>query len=140
MKIFFDTSALLQCYLPEPGRETVLRLLAKARPAVVAAHCKIELYSALVRIRRETEATEHAYRSTCAELERTFSNIAVAPISTLVERVAVQTLESADLRGACALHVATAVVAGAELFVTADLRQHRVAVAAGLNASLIDGA
>lgn len=140
MKIFFDTSALLQSYLPEPGRAAMLRLLTQARPAMAAAHCKIELYSALLRIRRETGASEDAYRKTCAELERSFRTIVVVPMSNLIDRITVQTLESADLRGACALHVASAVSAGADLFVTADWRQHRAAQAMGLTASLIDGA
>ena len=139
MKILFDTSALLKRYLPEKGREALLQWVAKARPAVAAPHCKTELYSALNRVRRETSGTDSAYRETCEEVERNFSEMMVVPFSPQVERSAIQALEMAPMRAMDALHVAAAVNAGVDLFVTADIRQYQGAQAFGLKAMLLQG-
>jgi uncharacterized protein len=140
MKILFDTSALLKRYLPESGREAVLELVARADPAVAAPHCKVELYSALNRVRRETQASEASYRDTCAEVERNFAEMDVVPLSASVERSAIRALEASAMRGMDALHVGAAMAAGVDLFVTADIRQFNGAQAFGLNATLLKDA
>ena len=137
MKILFDTSALLKRYLPESGREAVLMLVASATTAVAAPHCKVELYSALNRVRRETQASETSYRDTCAEVERNFSDMEVLPLSASVERFASRALEASAMRAMDALHVGAALAAGVDLFVTADIRQFNGAQALGLNATLL---
>ncbi len=138
MRILFDTSALLKRYLPEQGRAALLEWIARARPVVVAPHCRVELYSALNRVRRDTGASEEAYRSTCGEVERNFVDFDVVPMTTVLERAAIRALEAGPLRGVDALHVGAAVVAGVDLFVTADIRQHKGAVAMGLKATLLE--
>ena len=140
MKILFDTSALLKRYLPESGREAVLALVAGATQAVAAPHCKVELYSALNRVRRETQASETSYRDTCAEVERNFSDMEVLPLSASVERNAIRALEASAMRAMDALHVGAALAAGVDLFVTADIRQFNGAQALGLNATLLKDA
>jgi len=137
MKILFDTSALLKRYLPESGRDAVLALVAQAAPVVAAPHCKVELYSALNRVRRETQASEASYRDTCAEVEKNFAEMQVVPLSANVERSAIRALEVSSMRGMDALHVGAALAAGVDLFVTADLRQFNGAQALGLNATLL---
>jgi len=137
MKILFDTSALLQRYLPENGREAVLALVARAMPAVAAPHCKLELYSALERVRRQTQASDACYRDTCAEVERNFEEMQVVPMSAQLERSAIRALQAGALRGMDALHVGAALVAGVDLFVTADARQFNGARALGLKATLL---
>ena len=140
MKIFFDTSALLKRYLPESGRDAVLALVSSATQAVAAPHCKVELYSALNRVRRETQASETSYRDTCAEVERNFSDMEVQPLSASVERNAMRALEASAMRAMDALHVGAALAAGVDLFVTADIRQFNSAQALGLNATLLKDA
>ena len=140
MRILFDTSALLKRYLPESGREAVLMLVARATTAVAAPHCKVELYSALNRVRRDTRASETSYRETCAEVERNFSDMEVLPLSASVERFAIRALETSAMRGMDALHVGAALAAGVDLFVTADIRQFNSAQALGLNATLLKDA
>jgi predicted nucleic acid-binding protein len=140
MKILFDTSALLKRYLPESGRETVLALVEGATQAVAAPHCKVELYSALNRVRRETQASETSYRDTCAEVERNFSDMVVLPLSASVERYAIRALEASAMRGMDALHVGAALAAKVDLFVTADIRQFNSAQALGLKATLLKDA
>ena len=140
MKILFDTSALLKRYLPESGREAVLALVAQAMPLVAAPHCKVELYSALNRLRRETQASNASYRDTCAEVERNFDEMQIVPMSASVERSAIRALEASAMRGMDALHVGAALSAGVDLFVTADVRQFNGAQALGLNATLLKDA
>jgi hypothetical protein len=140
MRILFDTSALLKRYLPEPGRAAVLDWVARARPVVAAPHCKIELYSALSRVRRDTGALDDAYQRTCAEVERNFSDFEVIPLTSVLERAAIRSLEASPMRAMDALHVGAAIVAGVDLFVTADARQFEGAQAAGLKATLLRGA
>jgi len=140
MKILFDTSALLQRYLPESGREAVLALVARALPAVAAPHCKVELYSALNRVRHETQASEISYLDTCAEVERNFAEMQIVPMSANVERSALRALEVSTMRGMDALHVGAALAAGVDLFVTADIRQFNGAQTLGLKATLLKDA
>ncbi len=137
MRILFDTSALLKRYLPERGREAVLGLVAQASPIVAAPHCKLEIYSALNRVRRETGATDEAYRLTCAEVERNFSEFDVVAMTPMVERASIRALEASPMRAMDALHVGAAVAAGVDLFVTADFRQFQGAQAAGIKATLL---
>ncbi len=138
MRILFDTSALLKRYLPEPGRDAMLAHFARARPVVAAPHCKVELYSALNRVRRETGASEQAYLDTCLEVERNFEGFDVVPWTTVLERAAIRALEASALRAGDALHVAAGVAAGVDLFVTADQRQYQGALAVGLKAVYLE--
>lgn len=138
MRILFDTSALLKRYLPESGRASMLVWFARARPVVTAPHCRVELYSALNRVRRETGATEGAYRQTCEEVERNFAGFDVVPWTTVLERAAVRALEASPLRAGDALHIAAAMAAGVDLFITADQRQYQGALAVGLKATLLE--
>ena len=137
MKILFDTSALLKRYLPEDGRQDLLALVARANPAVAAPHCKIELYSALNRLRRETRPNPEVFQDTCDEVERNFAEMDVVPLSNNVERAAIRALEASPMRGMDALHVGAAMAAGVDLFVTADIRQFNGAQAFGLKATLL---
>lgn len=138
MRILFDTSALLKRYLPESGRAAMLEWFAQARPVVTAPHCRVELYSALNRVRRETGASDEAYRKTCQEVERNFDAFDVVPWTTVLERAAIRSLEASPLRAGDALHIAAALAAGVDHFITADQRQYEGALAVGLKATLLD--
>jgi predicted nucleic acid-binding protein len=139
MRILFDTSALLKRYLPEAGREALLALVGQARPVIAAPHCKVELYSALNRVRRDTGTSDAAYRQTCAEIERNFNDFDVLALTPMLERAAIRVLEASPMRAMDALHVGAAIAASVDLFVTADLRQFRGAQAAGLPATYLPG-
>lgn len=138
MRILFDTTALLKRYLPEPGREALLGWVAQARPAVAAPHCKAELYAALTRVRRDTGASDEAYRLTCDEVERNFGDFDVVPMSAVLERAAIRTVEASALTASDALHIAAGLAAGVDLFVTADARQYQGALSVGLKSALLE--
>ena len=86
---------------------------------------------------RETGATEQAYRQTCEEVERNFAGFDVVPWTSVLERAAVRALEASPLRAGDALHIAAAVAAGVDHFITADQRQYQGALAVGLKATLL---
>ena len=138
MRILFDTSALLKRYLPESGRADMLEWFARARPVVAAPHCRVELYSALNRVRRETGASDAVYRQTCEEVERYFAGFDIVPWTTVLERAAIRALEASTLRAGDALHLAAALAARVDHFVTADQRQYLGAQALGLKATLLE--
>jgi hypothetical protein len=138
MRILFDTSALLKRYLPESGRADMLEWFARARPVVAAPHCRVELYSALNRVRRETRASDSVYRQTCEEVERNFAGFDIVPWTTVLERAAIRALEASALRAGDALHLAAALAARVDHFVTADQRQYLGAQALGLKATLLE--
>ncbi len=138
MRILFDTSALLKRYLPESGRADMLEWFARARPVVAAPHCRVELYSALNRVRRETRASDAVYRQTCEEVERNFAGFDIVPWTTVLERAAIRALEASTLRAGDALHLAAALAARVDHFVTADQRQYQGAQALGLKATLLE--
>lgn len=138
MKIVFDTSALLKRYLPEAGRDAVLALVQRADPLVAAPHCKLELHSALSRLVRESSVSASQLQATHEEIERSFSDVDVQPWTPSLERTAIRALSVAPLRAMDALHVAAAVSARADLFVTADRRQAAAARAMGLNTEYLE--
>ncbi len=130
--------ALLKRYLPEQGRDALLAWIGKAAPVVAAPHCRVELYSALNRVRLDAGSSDDAYRRTCDEVERNFADFDVVPLTGALERAAIRALEAAPMRAMDALHVGTALVSGAALFVTADRRQYEGAKAVGLKAVLLE--
>ena len=138
MRIVFDTSALLKRYLPEAGRASLLAWVEKANPVVVAPHCKLELHSAVHRVARETGVSADALSTTLDAIERSFADMDVLPFTPSLERLALQALAAAPLRAMDALHVATALLGRADLFVTADRRQALAARAVGVPTEFLE--
>ena len=138
MNILFDTSALFKRYSGEAGMERVLQLQREATQVTAAAHCKSEIASALTRQWREGLFSEDEYVRMLAEVQQDFSDVTVLPLTAKVERNAIAAMRVAELRGAQALHIATAQAAAVDLFVSADRRQTRAAHALGLNTELVE--
>jgi predicted nucleic acid-binding protein len=133
-----DTSALFKRFVDEPGRERVLAVMASAETLMAAPHCKLELHSALVRLGREGRLDEALLRTTREAIELSFEEVDILPFTPSLERAAIRALEAGPLRAMDALHVATALIGRADLFVTADRRQAEAAVASGLKTQLIE--
>ena len=138
MNMLFDASALFKRYSGEAGVNQVLQLQMQASRITAAAHCKIEVASALTRQWREGLFTDDEYSRVLGEINKDFDELAVMPISSPVERYAIAAMRLATLRGMDALHVGTAQAAGVDLFVTADRRQAMAAQAVGLKTELIE--
>ncbi len=138
MRILFDSSALFKRYAGEAGVEQVMALHERATGVVLAAHCLVELISALTRQWREGAFSDDEYRRVRAVMREDFGAYRVEPLDRGVEDFAVAAMALAPLRAMDALHIGTAQAARVALFVTADRRQAQAAQAVGLATQLVE--
>ena len=134
----FDASALTKRYASEAGRNRVLALFASATELLVAAHCKTELASALLRRRREGSLPVAEFDRAWDAAQSDVADMTLVALDAHVERFAFAAMEQGVLRGMDALHVGSAMAARVDLFVTADKRQAQVARAMGVPTELIE--
>ena len=134
----FDASALTKRYASEAGRNRVLALFASASELLVAAHCKTEIASALLRRRREGSLPVAEFDRAWGAAQSDVADMTLVPLDARVERFAFAAMEQSPMRGMDALHVGSAMAARVDLFVTADKRQAQVARAMGVATELID--
>ena len=139
MRLMFDASALARRYASEPGRARVLTLIDAAKELLVAAHCQTELASAMLRRRREGSLSQSEFDRVWVVAQRDVADMTRVPLDSHVERFAFAAMEHSPVRGMDALHVGSALVAGVDLFVTADRRQAEVARRLGLQTELVNG-
>ncbi|MFN5348321.1 MAG: type II toxin-antitoxin system VapC family toxin [Polaromonas sp.] len=137
-RLMFDASALTKRYASEAGRLRVLALFASASELLVAAHCKTEVASALLRRRREGSLPAAEFDRAWTAAQSDVADMTRVPLDARVERFAFAAMEQGPLRGMDALHVGSAIAAQVDLFVTADKRQAQVARAMGVATELID--
>ena len=137
-RLMFDASALTKRYASETGRLRVLALFASASELLVAAHCKTEVASALLRRRREGSLPAAEFDRAWTAAHSDVADMTLVPLDARVERFAFAAMEHGPLRGMDALHVGSAIAAQVDLFVTADKRQAQVARAMGVATELID--
>ena len=134
----FDASALTKRYASEAGRNRVLALFASASELLVAAHCKTEIASALLRRRREGSLPVAEFDRAWDAAQSDVADMTLVPLDARVERFAFAAMKQGPMRGMDALHVGSAMAARVDLFVTADKRQAQVARAMGVATELID--
>ena len=137
-RLMFDASALTKRYASETGRLRVRALFASASELLVAAHCKTEVASALLRRRREGSLPAAEFDRAWTAAQSDVADMTLVPLDARVERFAFAAMEHGPLRGMDALHVGSAIAAQVDLFVTADKRQAQVARAMGVATELID--
>lgn len=138
MRMLFDTSALFKRYSREGGSDHVDRLSAQASEFLVAAHCKVEIASAINRLRHDGQVTAGHYAELMGDVHADFDNFSLLPLDVRIEALAIAAMERSRLRAMDALHIASAQAAKVDLFVTADRRQAQAAQAVGLATELID--
>ena len=137
MKTLFDSSAFAKRYIHEPGSDEVDTLCQEATAVGLCILCVPEILSALNRRVRERRLTGRDYATAKRHL---LDDVADAEILNLTPPVVAQTallLEQHPLRTLDAVHVACALVWGAELFVTGDQRQALAARQASLVTRLL---
>ena len=137
-RLMFDASALTKRYASEAGHNRVLALFASASELLVAAHCKTEIASALLRRRREGRLPVAEFDRAWDAAQSDVADMTLVPLDARVERFAFAAMEQGPMRGMDALHVGSAMAARVDLFVTADKRQAQVARAMGVATELID--
>jgi predicted nucleic acid-binding protein len=137
-RLMFDASALTKRYASETGRDRVLMLFETASELLVAAHCKTEVASALLRRKRDGSLPAPEFDRAWAAAQRDVADMTLVPLDAHVERFAFAAMEQGPLRGMDALHVGSALASRVDLFVTADRRQAQVARGMGLATELIE--
>lgn len=132
MRIFFDSSALVKRYVREQGTDEVLALCNQATELCLSGIALVEIISAFCRLKRESRVSSAQYRQLKDMLLEDITDAAISDLTPEVLRHSIRSLEGNVLRGMDAMHIGSALVLEADLFVTADARQYAAARKAGL--------
>lgn len=135
MRIFLDTSALAKRYVQEPGSEELEELFASiATEVFLSTLAFVEFASALGRKLRDKEITKAKTSETIKELEEDWSSVfEKIPLEDMLAETAAAIALEYSLKGADAVHLASAQVISAELFVASDNKLIRVAKKMGID-------
>ena len=137
MRVFFDTSAFVKRYVSEPGTDAVLEWCDRATEIGLSGIALPEIISAFCRLRREDRITDTQYRQLKSLLLADIEDIAICDLTPAVLAQAVASLEASVLRGMDAIHIGSAVVLQADVFISADARQREAAARAGLRVEAV---
>ena len=132
MKLYLDASALAKRYLLEPGSETVLNRCQHAEEILSSAICVPEIASIFHRWRRERKLSEDLYHLLKGEFAADIEQAILVEPGTEVLREAVFCIEKTGLRTLDAIHLASALKTGCDLFLSADIQQQKAARVMGL--------
>jgi len=137
--VYFDASALVKLYLPEPGSDELNEVVAGRSDLLVSDLAATEIASSLSRHRREgvlnAEAIVRLRRALLAHVDAGFyRRVELIPaIHREAERL-LFSLDAVPLRAADALHLALAISAEAATLLTYDRRLAEAALTVGLTA------
>ncbi|MCC9000153.1 MAG: type II toxin-antitoxin system VapC family toxin [Candidatus Contendobacter sp.] len=137
MRVFFDTSAFVKRYVSEAGTDAVLEWCDQATEIGLSGIALPEMISAFCRLRREARITNTQYQQLKSLLFADIEDAAVCDLTPAVLAQAVSSLETSALRGMDAIHIGSAIVLKADVFVSADLRQRDAAARAGLQVVVV---
>lgn len=132
MRVFFDSSAFVKRYIQEAGTEEILAWCDRATEIVLAGIALPEIISAFCRLRRESRIDNTQYRQLKTLLLADIEDAAICDLTPLVIARTIAALEASALRGMDAIHIGSALIMQADVFITADERQVRAALRAGL--------
>lgn len=135
MRIFIDTSALAKRYVQERGSEELEELFsAIATEIFISPLAFVEFASALGRKLRNREMTKAEVGKAIKELEKDWSGVFVKiPLEDMLAETAAALALEYSLKGADAVHLASADVADAELLVASDKKLIQAAKKMGVN-------
>jgi predicted nucleic acid-binding protein len=137
MLVFFDTSAFVKRYINESGTDKVLEWCDKATEIGLSGIVLPEIISAFCRLRREKRISGVQYQQLKSSLMADIEDAALCDLVPAVLAQSILSLENNVLRGMDAIHVGSAVVLKADVFVSSDKRQCEAAVRAGLHVELV---
>ena len=132
MRVFFDSSAFAKRYVDETGTAEVLAWCDKATELALSVIAVPELVAAFRRLVREKRLTEKQYAQLKADLRADLVDALLCDTSPQVVQRAIDALEVVPLRSMDAVHIGSALVCGADVFVSADARQSAAAERLGL--------
>ncbi len=137
MLVFFDTSAFVKRYINESGTDKVLEWCDKATEIGLAGIALPEIISAFCRLHREARITDAQYRQLKSLLIADIEDAALCDLTPAVLAQAVSSIENNVLRGMDSMHIGSAVVLKADIFISSDQRQCEAASRAGLRVELV---
>jgi predicted nucleic acid-binding protein len=133
VNLFADSSALGKRYIADEQSEELDKLFERATNLAVSVLCLPEIISALCRRRRERVLRPAEYAAAKIALESDLADAAIIQIIDEVLLRAIGLLETNALRSSDAIQISSALVWGADLFVSSDTRQCTAAKASGLD-------
>ncbi|MGD7035701.1 type II toxin-antitoxin system VapC family toxin [Methylotuvimicrobium buryatense] len=132
MRVFFDSSAFVKRYISEHGTDSVLQWCDKATEIGLSGIALPEIISAFCRLYRDNKITDVQYRQLKSLLMADIEDAAICDLSPQVLMHAVSSLENNTPRGMDAIHIGSAIVLQADVFISSDKRQITAAIQAGL--------
>ena len=133
MNLFADSSALAKRYIADEQSEELSEVLQGTANLAVSVLCLPEIISALCRRKRERFLTKTQYEQAKRALESDLADAAVIQMIDDVLLRSIRVLETYPLRASDAIQISSALVWGADKFVSADARQCTAAKASGLD-------
>ena len=135
MRVFLDTSALAKRYVQEPGSEELEHLFFNvATEMIVSTLSRPECSSAIGRKVRDRELLKESAIHALREFEHDWKNLFIKiPLTEKIALSASKLTIQYYLKSADAVHLETAVMVDAELFVASDQQLISVAEKVGLN-------
>ena len=133
--VFFDTSALVKLVVEEPGSDVVAALWDDCDLAVASRLAYPEVRAALAAAGRNHELEGEALAACLPNWERTWAELRPVELTARVAQAAGRLAERRHLRGADAVHLASALEVGTRHLVMAvwDRRLHAGALAERLS-------
>lgn len=133
MRVYLDSSAVIKRVVDEPESDALENALAEwaaDAPAETSSLAQVELARAL---RRRLD-TDLSYTDIRDAIDDALGDIVIHPMDGEIVRTA-QIIDPPVLRSLDAIHLATAVLIGADVVVTYDDRLAQAAAAVGLRAA-----
>jgi predicted nucleic acid-binding protein len=137
VKTFFDASAFAKRYVEEKGSQLVDDICLKSEEVSISVICVPEIISALNRLVREKRLSRRNYMTIKQHLSDDVRDAVIVNLIPEVIVTSTRLLEASPLRAMDALHIACALVWGAELFVSSDKQQNTAARKAGLKTRFV---
>lgn len=138
MKCFFDTSALVKRYVAEKDSPFVSSKLREADDVIISSLCLIEVTSTMSRLLREKRLDSADYRLIKTGFQEDLAWMTVIGVNEEVVNKSISIVEKHPLRAIDSIHLSSAVLARADLFVSADKRQCEAGEKLGLNVFRLD--
>ena len=132
MLVFFDSSAFVKRYISESGTDQVLDWCERATEIGLAGIVLPEIISAFCRLRKEALISEPQYRQLKSMLLADLEDAILCDLAPVVIAQTIASLENNVLRGMDAIHIGSAVILKADIFISADQRQCEAAKQSGL--------
>lgn len=133
MRVFFDSSAFAKRYLLEVDSGFTLEWCDQATELALSVIAIPELIAAFCRLRREDKLSAHQYSQIKEEMLADIVDAMIIDTTPQVLHHATIALEGHTLRCMDAIHIGAAIVCGADVFITADIRQREAAGAMGIS-------